>query len=718
MFNIFYICFIFTMNSLFGITTPKNERFSNNFWNKMNSQNIGKTYGNPGWVKKIKQNKDSYSRDSQLEFNIPILLGKYADVTNTYFDSNDFQNLLFGNNSSGSLKDYYSEISYGNFILDGQASGWYQSSLTQSQAVENVKQYVAEIAAEADPNIDYGQYDNDGPDNIPNSGDDDGYVDGIAVVYPGCLNGDNNIWAHQSSLSSSQYVTNDLTPDGQYIIVDTYLVCPELPGSQTCITSEICPMGLYAHEFGHILGLPDLYDRDASDGDSEGVGEWCLMASGNWLGYYGDTPAHMSSWCKIEMGWMEPTVIMNSIVDLPIISLATSASAIKIFEDDYHSNRYFLIENRQKIGFDTDLNGSGLLIYHVDENRGYGSNGWSFGSVNDNENTKMIDVESADGFFDLDDNNNRGDDGDPFPGSSNNLTFNNLSNPSSNRNDGFQTDITIQNITESDSIIYADFIPRSNSGYNIIYDENGIAPTSISIGTNEQWSGVVFTSDRAGYITEVDFGVVYESFWNVDILNWEVNIYDSFNGQNPGNLVENVSGSSSIGGWETVQIDSVQVGANQEFFVSIKFINDGYVYAFDNTGDFSGRSYFSSDGVSYSNQLSNYGDANIRPKISTEVFNSLDDQTLILPEIITLFPNYPNPFNPSTKISFYLSNDAEVILDIYDLNGRRIDSLIDSKLSAGNHSIKWLANQLPSGIYFSVLRSKTKTLTEKMILVK
>ena len=102
--------------------------------------------------------------------------------------------------------------------MDGIVSGWYQSSLNQSQAVENVRQYVAEIASLADSDLDYGQFDNDGPDNIPNSGDDDGYVDGIAVVYPGCLSGSNNLWAHQSSLGNNYaYVTNDLRPNGEYI---------------------------------------------------------------------------------------------------------------------------------------------------------------------------------------------------------------------------------------------------------------------------------------------------------------------------------------------------------------------------------------------------------------------------------------------------------------------------------------------------------------------
>ena len=231
-----------------------------------------KNYGNIGWIKKIELYKKNEVRNTQLEFNIPVILGKYSDVSDTYFNSIDFQN-LFDQNPTGTMKDYYLEISYGNFVLNGQTSGWYQTDISQLQAVDNVKEYVANVAALADPDFNYGLYDNDGPDNIPNSGDDDGYVDGIVVVYPGCLDGENNIWAHQSSLGNSQYVTNDLTPNGQNIIIDTYMVCPELSAgsAQNCNTDLIFQMGTFAHEFGHVLGLPDLYDRDDTNGISEGV---------------------------------------------------------------------------------------------------------------------------------------------------------------------------------------------------------------------------------------------------------------------------------------------------------------------------------------------------------------------------------------------------------------------------------------------------------------
>ena len=711
---------ILLFSFLFSIVPPKNGNFSEQLLQRFNEQEIGKNYGNLGWINKINLFKENRLRNVQLEFNVPVLLGKYSDVSDTYFSASDYQNLLFDQNSAGTMTEYYSEISYGNFLLDGETRGWYQSSFTQSDAVNQVKSYVSNIAALADADFNYGLYDNDGPDNIPNSGDDDGFVDGIVVVYPGCLDGDNNLWAHQSSLGSSQYITNDLAPNGQNIIVDTYMVCPELSAGlgETCNTDLIFQMGTFAHEFGHVLGLPDLYDRDSNDGDSEGVGEWCLMASANWLGNNGDTPAHMSAWCKIEMGWIAPTIASSYETGIPIAQLATSPTAIKIWEDDYRSSRYFLIENRQKTGFDIGLNGEGLLIYHINENRSWGTNGWSWGPVNDDETNKMVDVESADGSLHLDNEVNRGDTGDPFPGSSDNRNFNTLTNPSSVRNDGFQTNIKVNNISSSDSIMFADITSMSNSGYTISYDENGIAATSITIGTDVQYSGVHFTSEREGFLTEIDFGLTYPGFWNTDLLSWDVMIYDNFSDQNLGNLIQSVSGSSDEGGWNTVSIDSIPINADQDFFVAVKFYDNGYVYSFDNTGVLSGRSYYSANGSIFYNDLSNYGDANIRAKLSTEVYNSVEKNIHSIPNDFSLYPNYPNPFNPATNISFRLLTDANVSLSIYDLNGKIIETIVDGKLKLGDHLVTWNAKNISSGVYFAILSTKDFSQTQKMILLK
>ena len=195
-------------------------------------------------------------------------------------------------------------------------------------------------------------------------------------------------------------------------------------------------------------------------------------------------------------------------------------------------------------------------------------------------------------------------------------------------------------------------------------------------------------------------------------------IYDNFTDQNLGNLIQSVSGSSDEGGWNTVSIDSIPINADQDFFVAVKFYDNGYVYSFDNTGVLSGRSYYSANGSIFYNDLSNYGDANIRAKLSTEIYNSVEQNTLSIPNNFSLYPNYPNPFNPATNISFRLLTDANVSLSIYDLNGKIIETIVDGKLNLGDHLVTWNAKNISSGVYFAILSTKDFSQTQKMILLK
>lgn len=80
--------------------------------------------------------------------------------------------------------------------------------------------------------------------------------------------------------------------------------------------------------------------------------------------------------------------------------------------------------------------------------------------------------------------------------------------------------------------------------------------------------------------------------------------------------------------------------------------------------------------------------------------------------------NYPNPFNPSTKISFYLPDAGNATLKIYDLLGREVATLINDNLTTGNYSIEWNAANYASGIYIYSLKSANYTETRKMLLVK
>ena len=227
---------------------------------------------------------------------------------------------------------------------------------------------------------------------------------------------------------------------------------------------------------------------------------------------------------------------------------------------------------------------------------------------------------------------------------------------------------------------------------------------------SDKWSGVLFEADESGDLTEIDFGVRYP-------MNWTVYIYDSFNGTSPGTLMESISGSSDRNNWVTVPVNSVPIDAGQEFFIAVKFESETYPISFDNTGELSGRSFYSTDGTYFDNFLSAYGDANIRAKISTDAFISIEENTH-LPNQISLFPNYPNPFNPTTILSFSLINNDHVLLEVYDIKGQNIETLVNSELFAGRHKIKWNGTQYSSGIYFIKLRTENIEMNQKIMLLK
>ena len=97
---------------------------------------------------------------------------------------------------------------------------------------------------------------------------------------------------------------------------------------------------------------------------------------------------------------------------------------------------------------------------------------------------------------------------------------------------------------------------------------------------------------------------------------------------------------------------------------------------------------------------------------------SVTGSTIVIPDHYTLHPAYPNPFNPVTNISYGLPVDTEVTLNIYDVEGRKISSLVQGIRQAGNHTVKWNAEGYPSGVYFVKLNTDQFTQTQKLMLVK
>lgn len=96
----------------------------------------------------------------------------------------------------------------------------------------------------------------------------------------------------------------------------------------------------------------------------------------------------------------------------------------------------------------------------------------------------------------------------------------------------------------------------------------------------------------------------------------------------------------------------------------------------------------------------------------------IEDSNQELPKEFVLHNNYPNPFNPSTQVSFEIPNNEHITLEVYDVLGRKVASIVNKSLTAGKHSFTFNADGLPSGLYITRLSSGSKTFSKKMMLIK
>jgi M6 family metalloprotease-like protein len=307
---------------------------------------------------------------------VAIILIDFNDASyDSAHDSDWFEELAFGN--SNSMWDYYDENSRGNLTLEGEVFGPYTLDGDAADWGSENTNFVSDTIAAADDDIDYRDY------------------DAVMAVHTGpgeeSSGNSDDIWSiHWSGLSIS-------TNDGNHRIREITQV-PEFEYSG----GEKRPLGVWVHEFGHELGLPDFYDTDYS---SEGIGDWGVMASGSWADN-GETPVHFSGFSKAEVGWLEPLLVTGDLLDVRLEPASRNGKILKLPVPGNWSNarEYFLLENRQQLDYDTYLPGEGLLIWHVDEDV----------SNNNDESHKRLDLEEADGYDDLDNNWNSGDSGDPY----------------------------------------------------------------------------------------------------------------------------------------------------------------------------------------------------------------------------------------------------------------------------------------------------------------
>lgn len=313
-----------------------------------------------------------------------VILVNFTDNAFSVTNPNPIYEQIFnqlnytGYGMSGSVRDYFRAQSYGKFDLTLDVAGPYTLSGPMSKYGGNdangsdigVQAFASEAFKLANKDVNYKDYDWNG----------DGVVEQVFIVYAGYAEAQggaaNTIWPHSWTLPTA------LTLDE--VKVSQYACSSELRGDRG---TEIDGIGTICHEFSHCLGLMDHYD---TQGSNFGMSYWDVMAAGSYLNN-SCTPAAYTSFERWCMGWLEP-VELTSQKDIKDMKALVDSPEAYILYNDANPNEFYMLENRQKKGFDTYLYGHGLLVLHVD----YDKMAWAYNQVNTSSARQRVTIIPAD----------------------------------------------------------------------------------------------------------------------------------------------------------------------------------------------------------------------------------------------------------------------------------------------------------------------------------
>lgn len=270
----------------------------------------------------------------------------------------------------GSVSDYFLDQSYGQFHLTFDVVG--PVTMPQNYAYygrdnrlvpEDIDQRVDELIVLACQqtldSLDLASYD----------WNEDGEVDQILIIYAGRGQADggssDTIWPQEWFLTETRY--GKALEMGGYTI-NTYSCTNELSSSGAAGIGNIC------HEYAHCLGLPDMYDTFYTG--NFGLKSWSLMDTGSYNGK-GFVPAGFTAFERMSCGWLTPTPLVADTVVADMQPLVLEPVAYMVGNDGW-ADEFYLMENRQKTGWDSGLPGAGMLIFHVD----YNDDVWFYNEVN------------------------------------------------------------------------------------------------------------------------------------------------------------------------------------------------------------------------------------------------------------------------------------------------------------------------------------------------
>lgn len=412
-----------------------------------------------------------------------------------------FEKMYFLATGSGieTMTDYYLEVSGGAFHPTGSVTPWLRSNDSYSHYVNgdgapgtaddsgfdtSVEAFLAEpypanvwgavreaVELAYDSGVDFSRFDNDGPDGIPSSGDDDGTVDALVVVHSGpgaetihnSAERANLIWSHKG----------DMLDPAVLALIDTTFIDGISIGPYNFVP-EVGQVGVYAHEYGHILGLPDIYRTYIDNGtmvQESTVGVFCIMDAGSLLPLQqegstakGSVPSHMNPLFKAWLGWLDPAGYdgggPEEIESISLAAIEREGGAVRLLANPggYElggrgaSGEYFLLENRYTVGFDGWIPGEGLLIWHTNEEASDNSS--------DDIDRRLLSIVEPDGGCTGEIAFNLGDDGDFWP-QQGKRDWTWETNPSTALYGGSFTGIALTDIRSMGQIVSFDLHPKT-----------------------------------------------------------------------------------------------------------------------------------------------------------------------------------------------------------------------------------------------------------------
>lgn len=387
-------------------------------------------------------------RTDYQNFRGLLILINYNDRTFTY-DYDYFNTLMNQQNYSGyyndygefvpctgSARDYFYQNSMGMFdpVFDVVGPVNVDYSCTTPNGTDDIGGILIDAVNKVDPLVDFSQYDGDG----------DGEVDMIYFIvagYTSNFSGNNSgyMWPHQYYL----FEFTDELYDGVYL--SRYSCSGEIYGWERYGDIDPNGIGTIVHEFTHALGIMDLYDTDyAQNGQANDPGKWDVMSGGSYLNN-ARTPPGYSIWERYRLGFAEPEVIIEKKAGYSLEPVNTSNTGYMLLTPN--DNEVFMVENRQKTGWDEYLPGHGMLVTRVE----YDEDQWWYNTINSNADHMYYELLRAGNGTGVHNH-------DPFPGTNQVTILNNLTTPNLLTWDGQENEMGFNHIAEVNGVIYFDIV--------------------------------------------------------------------------------------------------------------------------------------------------------------------------------------------------------------------------------------------------------------------